>query len=164
MSGCDRLRAAHLVLAAKRVQSGRMRTAIRAAAVAAALLGVQAVAAQQQMGPPAPLPKVIPDQRCREPDPNADPEEEIVVCGQNPDNSPYRIPRELRDTGVIEDRHVSWDTQIRDAESLERFSGQTIGAAGLNHHSRQVDCEWRAARQIAAGRRPDCGRGRRPGE
>ncbi|HEY0114293.1 MAG TPA: hypothetical protein VGB54_01095, partial [Allosphingosinicella sp.] len=87
-------------------------------------------------------------------------EGEIVVCGQTYDeNSPYRIPREFRGRGLTEDRHISWDTRTRDQEALERFSNQNSGPSGIYRHSRQVDCEWRVARQQLRGERPDCGKG-----
>jgi hypothetical protein len=134
------------------------------AAVAAALLSV---AGQPVMAQPAtpeiagpPLPRIVQQQRCQQSD---DPDE-VVVCGQDHENSPYRIPRELRDTGEVRDEHASFDAQTRDLETLERFSGQNIGHQGMAQHPRQVECEWRAARQVAAGRRPDCGRRRRSGE
>jgi len=117
-----------------------------------------APAAPEVAGPP--LPRIVQRQRCQASD---DPDE-VVVCGQNQENSPYRIPRELRDTGEVTDENASFDAQTRDLESLERFSGQNVGHQGIAQRSRQVDCEWRAARQVAAGRRPDCGRGRRSGE
>jgi len=140
------------------------------AAVAAVLLSLagQPVVAQpaapsaplepEMSGPP--VPRIVQRQRCQQSD---DPDE-VVVCGQDHENSPYRIPRELRDTGEISDEHASFDAQTRDLEALERFSSQNIGHQGIAQHSRQVDCEWRAARQVAAGRRPDCGRRRRSGE
>ena len=137
------------------------------------LVALLPVAAQplvaQTAPPPAPLesgvagppvPRIVQRQRCQQSD---DPDE-VVVCGQDHENSPYRIPRDLRDTGEVRDEHASFDAQTRDLEALDRFSSQNIGHSGLSQHSRQVDCEWRAARQVAAGRRPDCGRRRRSGE
>ena len=150
-----------------------MREAIRKWARAAVLVALLPAATQPLLAQPAapsaplepeiagpPVPQIVQRQRCQ---PSDNPGE-VVVCGQNQENSPYRIPRELRDTRVIDDEDASWDTQVRDLESLERFSSQNVGRSGLSQHSRQVDCEWRAARQVAAGRRPDCGRGRRSGE
>lgn len=126
-----------------------------------AIVGTTPLTAQpgpEIAGPP--VPRIVQRQECRQSD---DPDE-VVVCGQDHENSPYRIPRELRDTGEVSDEHASFDAQTRDLEALERFSGQNIGHSGMSQHSRQVDCEWRAARQVAAGRRPDCGRRRRSGE
>ena len=117
--------------------------------------------AQEVAGPP--VPPIVQPRQCQPSEPGAD---EVVVCGRREgDDSPFRIPRQLRDQGQaeLEDEHVSWDTQVRNMESLERFSNQNT-PGGMSQHSRQVDCEWRAARQAAAGRRPDCGRGRRSGE
>ncbi|MFN3727582.1 MAG: hypothetical protein ACK4SZ_14910 [Allosphingosinicella sp.] len=137
------------------------------AAVLAIVMAAEALPAQHAAPAPSapevagpPLPRIVQRQRCQQSD---DPDE-VVVCGQNHENSPYRIPRELRDTGEINDEHASFDAQTRDLEALERFSSQNIGHQGIAQHSRQVDCEWRAARQVAAGRRPDCGRRRRSGE
>ncbi|WP_166039623.1 hypothetical protein [Sphingosinicella sp. YJ22] len=137
--------------------------AVLALVIAAETLSAQpaapsAVAGPEVAGPP--LPRIVQRQRCQASD---DPDE-VVVCGQSQENSPYRIPRELRDTGEVRDEHASFDAQTRDMEALERFSSQNIGHSGMSQHSRQVDCEWRAARQVAAGRRPDCGRRRRSGE
>lgn len=107
-------------------------------------------------GPPTPLPppRIVSDERCQRTD---DPEE-IVVCARNEENSPYRIPRALRGATVIEDRDASHDTRFRDQEALGRFSDQVVGPGGVYRRSRQVDCEWRAARQELRGERPDCGR------
>lgn len=129
----------------------------RVAAIAFGLWGSASVAAQPQtMGPV--LPRVVPERRCPEPDPNA-PSDEIVVCGERTtDDSPYRIPRALRDSGPVRDQDASWDARTRDMESLERFSSQNVGPSGMTQRSRQVDCEWRAARQLAQGRQPDCTR------
>jgi hypothetical protein len=115
--------------------------------------------AQPVVGPPAPI-TAKPD--CPPPDPGS---EEIVVCGERYDeDSPYRIPRELRDRGPVEDQHQSWDARVRDLESVDRYSGQTVGPFGYLQNSRQRDCEWRAERQMAQGRQPDCTRRIRPNE
>ena len=111
--------------------------------------------AAEVAGPP--VPPIVQRQRCEQSD---DPDE-VVVCGQNHDESPYRIPRELRQTREVDDEHVSWDTRVRDMEALERFSSQNVGRSGMSQHSREVDCEWRVARQELRGERPDCGRGGR---
>lgn len=84
---------------------------------------------------------------------------EIVVCGKREEDSRYRIPDELIDLPSTESRHASWDVQVRDAEALERFSNQNDGRSGISRHSRQIDCEWRVARQQIRGARPDCGEG-----
>lgn len=106
------------------------------------------------MGPVVPRP-VVTQRQCEEPDPNS---EEMLVCGQRGDNSPYRIPRELRNQGIVEDSEMSWDARTRDMEAVERFSSANVGPSGMTQNARQRDCEWRAARQIAQGRQPDCGR------
>ncbi len=112
-----------------------------------------AAAGAQQIGPIVPQ---VQKPGCAEQPAN---DEEIVVCGERYDeNSPYRIPRELRDRGPVEDRQMSWDARVRDMESLDRFSSQTVGQFGYLQRSRQVDCEWRAARQERQGRQPDCTR------
>jgi hypothetical protein len=115
--------------------------------------------AQPPVGPPAPI-TARPD--CPPPDPES---EEIVVCGERYDeDSPYRIPRELRDRGPVEDRHQSWDARVRDLESVEQYSSQTVGPFGYLQSSRQRNCEWLADRQLAQGRQPDCTRKPRPNE
>ena len=132
-----------------------MSVAVSFLTIAAWLVQPAAVAGASQpstiVGPPAPA-----EPRCST---NAA-QDEIVVCGERYDeDSPYRIPRQFRGQGLIEDRHVSWDTRFRDQEALERFSNQNIGASGITQRSRQVDCEWRVARQQLRGERPDCGKG-----
>jgi hypothetical protein len=65
--------------------------------------------AQPQVGPV--LPRVTEKPDCKE----RQNDEEIVVCGERYDeDSPYRIPRELRNRGPVEDRHQSWDARVRD--------------------------------------------------
>jgi len=92
-------------------------------------------------------------------------DEEIVVCGERYDeDSPYRIPRELRERGQIADRDASWDARVRDLESIDRYSSQTVGPFGYLQNSQQRDCEYRAARQQAQGRQMDCTRKVRPDE
>jgi hypothetical protein len=119
------------------------------------LLAFTAVAAgAQQIGPI--VPPITQKPKCAE---RPADDEEIVVCGERYDeDSPYRIPRELRDRGPVEDRQMSWDARVRDMESVDRYSSQTVGQFGYLQHSRQVDCEWRAARQERQGRQPDCTR------
>ena len=115
--------------------------------------------AQAVVGPPAPI-TAKPD--CPPPDPGS---EEIVVCGERYDeDSPYRIPRELRNRGPVEDRHQSWDARVRDLESVEQYSSQTVGPWGYLQNSRQRNCEWLADRQLAQGRQPDCTRKPRPND
>ncbi len=124
------------------------------------LLGAPCLAgAQPLVWPPAPA---KPPPECGESDPDA---EEIVVCGERYDeDSPYRIPRELRDRGPVDDRHQSWDARVRDLESVEQYSSQTVGPFGYLQNSRQRNCEWLAERQLSQGRQPDCTRKPRPSE
>lgn len=101
------------------------------------------------------LPRIVPERECRES--NASRGEEIVVCGRrNETDSPYRILRELRDRGPIEDRHAAWGARVRHEQSLGPYSDQKMGPFGYLQRSRQMDCEWRAARQAAQGQQPDC--------
>jgi hypothetical protein len=109
--------------------------------------------AAQAVGPPLPSPAR--QQSCPEKPADSD---EIVVCGQSEEDSPYRVPPQFRNQESMQDRDASWTTRVRDEQSLGRFSGQNDGPAGISRHSRQVDCEWRVARQIAQGQRPDCTR------
>jgi hypothetical protein len=120
-----------------------------------------AAAGAQQVGPPAP-PPASPQRECGE---NPADDGEIVVCGRRYDeDSPYRIPRELRGRGQIEQRHQSWDARVRDLESLDQYSSQTVGQFGYLQNAQQRDCEYRAARQQAQGRQIDCTRRVRPDE
>jgi hypothetical protein len=106
--------------------------------------------------PPASI-RIVPRDRGCDPASSSD---EIVVCGRRDEDSPYRIPREFRDRVSTDDAHASWDLRIRDQEAIERFSNQTDGPFGVYRHSREVDCQWRIARQELRGERPDCGRGK----
>jgi hypothetical protein len=129
------------------------------------LAAAQFAHAQAIMGPPSPLGPPAPitaKPDCPPPDPNS---EEIVVCGERYDeDSPYRIPRELRDRGPVDDRQQSWDARVRDMESVDQYSSQTVGPWGYLQSSRQRNCEWLADRQLAQGRQPDCTRKPRPNE
>jgi hypothetical protein len=118
-------------------------------------------AAAQTVGPPAP--QITEKPRC---EPSGDDDEEIVVCGERYDeNSPYRIPRQFRDREPeIADRDASFAARQRDMNSVEQYSSQTIGSGGWTQQSRQRECEWRADRQRAQGRQPDCTRRVRPDE
>lgn len=136
-----------------------MRTPARllALVIVAAPAGLTA----QVVGPV--LPRATPaPQRCQEQPADS---EEIVVCGQNSEDSPYRIPRALRQRqNQIEDSAMSWDARTRDMEAMERFSSANVGPSGMSQNARQRDCAWRVARQVAQGRQPDCGRRDRPDE
>jgi hypothetical protein len=111
---------------------------------------------QPVAGPPYPPPEIGERPECgtgHQPD-------EIVVCGETTDSSRYRIPQELRERRrTHNDTHASWDARIRDQESLERFSNQNDGPFGIYRRSREIDCQWRVARQELRGERPDCGTG-----
>ena len=103
---------------------------------------------------PGRLPSLLDRTHC---DPSSAADSAIVVCGRRSGNdSPYRIPTELRDTGPIDARHESRVAAQREEGSLDRFGAQTVGPGGSLQHSRQVDCEWRAARQALQGRQADC--------
>ena len=106
--------------------------------------------------PPLQRPIVPPERDCRQ----AEDPDEIVVCGESSEDSPYRIPRQFRNQRSDNDADASWDARFRDQESLQRFSNQTDGPFGVYRQSRELDCQWRAARQELRGERPDCGRGK----
>lgn len=116
-----------------------------------------------QIGPPVPPPPPVRRRECSDQPPAEG--EEIVVCGEVYDeNSPYRVPQQFRNQRTHDDVAASWTSRVNDEESVQRFSSQNVGAGGASQHSRQVDCQWRAARQEAQGRRPDCGARVRPNE
>jgi len=132
---------------------------LRLAAAIAILAAAPLARAQPPVGPRAPI---TAQRECPPPDPTSN---EIVVCGERYDeDSPYRIPRELRERGQIDQRHQSWDARVRDLETLDRYSSQTVGPFGYLQNSQQRDCEYRAARQQAQGRQIDCTRRVRPDE
>jgi len=122
--------------------------------------------APAMVGPPAPAgvgappPPVQPRPEGEEP-----PEEEgeMVVRGERYDeNSPYRVPQQFRNQRSDEDRDASWTARINDEEAMGRFDNQTVGQGGGLRALRQQECQWRAERQQAQGRRPDCGVRSRP--
>jgi hypothetical protein len=99
-----------------------------------------------------PLPRITDGVRC-----DSSSGDDITVCGRRPaNNDRYRIPAEVRDDGPVDARNESRVAAQREAESLDRFSAQMVGPGGYLQHSRQIDCEWRAARQTLQGRQPDC--------
>jgi hypothetical protein len=127
------------------------------AAVSLLIAAPAALAQPPLVGPPAPT---APKPKCV---PSAPDAEEIVVCGERYDeDSPYRIPRELRERGQIDQQDQSWDARVRDLESLDQYGSQTVGPFGYMQNSRQRDCEYRADRQRAQGRQIDCTRKLRP--
>lgn len=132
---------------------------LRLLATTLLLTAAPLVHAQPVVGPPAPI---TAKPECKPSDPHS---EEIVVCGERYDeDSPFRIPRELRDRGPVEDRHQSWDARVRDLESVDQYGSQTVGQFGYLQNSRQRNCEWLAERQLAQGRQPDCTRKPRPND
>ena len=132
---------------------------LRLLPAASLLIGVPAAQAQPVVGPPAPI---TPKPECK---PSKPGDEEIVVCGERYDpDSPYRIPRELRNRGPVDDRQMSWDARVRDLDSVTQYGSQTVGPFGYMQRSRQQNCEWLAERQIAQGRQPDCTRKPRPND
>ena len=126
-------------------------------AATACCIAVLAPAGGTVAAPPdaPPMPAVTARGPCPTHSPGSD---EIVVCGRGEDDGRYRIPPELRDRGAHADRNASWAARTRDEGSLERFGSQSVGPGGWTEGSRQIDCEWRAARQEAQGQRPDCTR------
>lgn len=119
------------------------------------------------VGPPAPAPAVVgpPAPAAPRPESEEQPGEdgEMVVTGERYDeNSPYRVPMQFRNQRSDDDRDASWTARINDEEAVARFGDQTVGPFGYLQRGRQRDCEWRAARQEAQGRRPDCGARNRP--
>ncbi len=127
---------------------------------AAAIVAVLVPLAQAPTQSTVATPRIVPDTQCED-----RPEgEDIVVCGRRDRNNDYRIPEPLREQPSSDPRNVSWAARAKDEASLQRFSDQTTGPAGYLQHNRQVDCEWRAARQEMQGKRPDCTRSVRPSE
>ncbi|MGZ8361682.1 MAG: hypothetical protein ACXWUX_14280 [Allosphingosinicella sp.] len=106
--------------------------------------------------------RVVPPPRREQACPEQD-GEDVVVCGRRYDeNSPFRIPPQFRGQRSDDDRHASWEARWRDEQILGSFSGQTLGPSGYLQRARERDCGWRTERQVAQGRRPDCGRQHRP--
>lgn len=86
------------------------------------------------------------------------------MCGRRGEDSPYRIPEPFRNQRSDDDAHASWDARWRDEQELARFSDQNVGPFGYLRRGREMYCGWLADRQIAQGRRPDCGRRPRPND
>ena len=104
-------------------------------------------------GAPTDFAHVLNSLRCAAP---SGTEAEITICGRRRENERFRVPTELRNTGPIDARNQSPVAARREEGSLDRFGAQTVGPGGYLQHSRQIDCEWRAARQTLQGRQPDC--------
>lgn len=123
------------------------------AAVALTLPGAASAQDAAQEGPPERVRSVVlyGDQKCPEPTE----EGEVVVCAQG-DDSPYRIPSELR-TSVERPDAVSWGVRVNDVMD---FANQTIpnscspiGSGGQSGCTSQMLRNWTAER--AAQRRRD---------
>ena len=124
------------------------RTLLLAATVCASAWAASA----QPIGPPAPItgrPKCEPSQ------PGND---EVVVCGQSQENSPYRVPKQFRGIETHDDADASHAARQSDMAAVERHGSQNVGQFGYLQKSREIDCQWRAERQVARGERPDCNR------
>ena len=117
--------------------------------------------APAMVGPPAP---VAPRPRTEGEEPPEEGEDgEMVVTGERYDeNSPYRVPMQFRNQRSDDDQDASWTSRVNDEEAVQRFGSQTVGQSGWLQGSRQRECQWRAERQMAQGRRPDCGARSRP--
>lgn len=126
------------------------KTAVTISAVVALFAGV---ASAQQAVPTFKL--VDPNADCRRQVADSD---DIVVCGRKDESSQYRIPPDLRGTGPIDSRNTSRVARNRDDEVRSRYGSQTVGPSGYLQYSRQIDCEWRVARQQAQSRQLDCNR------
>ena len=120
--------------------------------VLVALLAAQPPAV---IGPPVPPPRPTRQQDCSD---QPGPDGEMVVCGERYDeNSPYRIPREFRGERSDDDVNSSWAARVNDEEAIGRFGDGFSASTSAQAAQRQRDCKYRADRQIAQGRRPDCG-------
>jgi hypothetical protein len=104
------------------------------------------------IGPPAQTPIVPPRRDCAA---DADPDE-IVVCGETNEDSPYRVPREFRNMPSDLDGDASASTRIWDNDTVLRYEDQVSGPFAYMNYGRQLDCQWRVAQQERQGRRPDC--------
>lgn len=97
--------------------------------------------------------QIVPPQRDCAPGSSPD---EIVVCGDRGEDSPYRIAPEFRDIPSGDDRHVSRSTRVWDQDVAAGYEDQVSGPFAYMRYSRAQDCQWRVARQELQGRRPDC--------
>ena len=109
-------------------------------------------ASAQTIGPPVPI---TGRPKC-EPAPAGS--QEVVVCGQSQENSPYRVPKQFRGIETHDDADASHAARQQDMAAVERYGSQNVGQFGYLQKSREIDCQWRAERQVARGERPDCNR------
>ena len=109
-------------------------------------------ASAQTIGPPAPI---TAKPKCEQPREGS---EEVVVCGRNEENSPYRVPRAFRNLETHDDADASHAARQADMAAVERYGSQNVGPAGYLQRSREIDCQWRVAQQERRGERPDCNR------
>lgn len=118
--------------------------------VAAANVAALAPSAEPER-PAVVMPRIIADAPCEDDLANV-----IVVCGRTDRDDDYRIPEAVREEPVFRQRDTSWAIRTRSEDSLQRYSDQTVGPSGFLQHSRQIDCEWRMARQEIEGKPLDC--------
>lgn len=96
-----------------------------------------------------------PDQKCP---PSTD--DEIVVC--NVLENPYRIPKELRDSGVIPNNRQAWTNRVADDEQTSRVAAglpdtcSPVGTGGQTGCARALARGFKATKRAkATGQDPD---------
>ena len=140
---------------------------IRPILAAAILLALPAEAfAQDKQAESGQPPKRIrsvtltaPDQKCP-PSTN----DEVVVCVTL--DQPYRIPKELRDAGVIPNNRQAWTNRVADDEQTSREAAglpdtcSPVGSGGQTGCSRALARQFKATKRAKAnGQDPDAPNG-----
>ena len=88
--------------------------------------------------------------------PEPDSEEEIVVCGRQPEEERYRIPRELR-RNPEHRQEAGWGARALDLEDAQRWTRpngcSVVGSNGQTGCTADMVRQWYAERRAArAGR------------
>lgn len=84
--------------------------------------------------------------------------EEIVVCGRQPEDERYRIPRELRDRRARRPGGTAWGARVEDLEEAQRSTRpngcSVVGSNGQTGCAAALAREWyRQRREDRASRR-----------
>jgi len=77
--------------------------------------------------------------------------DEIVVC--NKIDNPYRIPKELRDSGPIPSKNQAWTTRLADDEQASREAAGLPDTCSPVGTGGQTGCARAAARAFKADKR-----------
>ncbi len=126
-----------------------LRTAFAALTLLALPVGAMAQDKQAESGnPPQRIKSVTIGTTEKCPESTAD---EIVVC--NRIDNPYRIPKELRDSGPIPMKNQAWTTRLADDEQISREAAGLPDTCSPVGSGGQTGCARALARQFKAEKR-----------